>query len=314
MSPPDRPKGEFRSTQHEGIPVSNAPLQRESVEELPNPIGLEGIEYIEFATSRPQALGTVLEAMGFLPVARHRSREVMLYRQGGMNLVINAHPGVVRGTREPTEAPRISAIALRVRDAKAAYDYVLEHGAWDVPMHAQVMELNIPGIHGPGGAHIYFVDRHREFSIYDVDFTLIPTVEPRPPALAGLHFFGVVQYIGAARTNDWIAFYGELMGFAELPAEQRFGILPKGTVLRSPCGTFFLQLIEPDPITVAYDDEELFQRLGLGVPDVLEAVQALRARGVEFVESRGTHTEERGALTRTQLGTVMFELVQHAAT
>jgi len=282
---------------------------REASVEAANPLGLDGIEYIEYASSAPQAVGHVLEMMGFRPVARHRSREVLLYRQGTMNVIVNAHPGVVRGARPPSEQPRIVALALRVRDARAAYEYVLERGAWDVPMHAQVMELNIPGIHGPGGAHIYFVDRHKEFSIYDVDFTLIPTVDPRPPAIGGMCYFGVVQYIGRERTDDWTEFYRHLFGFSVLPEEERFGILPKGTLLKSPCAQFMVQLVEPDPVTVSYDEEELFHRVGFGLPDVPATVIELRQRGIEFVESPQTHTEVRGALTRHYLHSLLFELV-----
>ncbi|MDB5779984.1 MAG: 4-hydroxyphenylpyruvate dioxygenase, partial [Polaromonas sp.] len=62
---------------------------REAIAPAPNPLGLDGIEFIEYATARPQALGQVLEMMGFRPIARHRSREVMLYRQGGMNVIVN---------------------------------------------------------------------------------------------------------------------------------------------------------------------------------------------------------------------------------
>jgi 4-hydroxyphenylpyruvate dioxygenase len=171
------------------------------------------------------------------------------------------------------------------------------------------MELNIPGVHGPGGSHIYFVDRYREFSIYDVDFTLIPTVDPRPPSLAAMHWFGIVQYVGRDRTDEWIAFYRELFGFAVLPDDERFGILPKGKILRSPCGLFYLQLIEPAPESVAAEDEELYHRVGLGTPDVLHAVELLRRNGVEFVETPATHTEARGALTRSYFGTLLFELV-----
>jgi 4-hydroxyphenylpyruvate dioxygenase len=187
---------------------------------------------------------------------------------------------------------------------------VLARGAWEVPMHAQVMELNIPGIHGPGGAHIYFVDRHREFSIYDVDFTPIPTVDPRVPAIGGMHFFGIVQYVGRDRSADWVEFYRHLFGFAVLPEDERFGILPKGTLMKSPCGSFMIQLVEPDPATVVYDEEELFHRVGFGLPDVPATVAELRRRGVEFVESQQTHTEVRGALTRHYLHSLLFELVQ----
>ena len=294
----------------------NSP-DRESIGDPPNPLGLDGIEYVEYTTTQPQALGQVLETMGFKPVARHRSREVLPYRQGGMNLVVNAHAGVLRGTAA-TDAgtPRISAVALRVRDARAAYERALALGAWDVPMHAQVMELNIPGIHGPGGAHIYFVDRYREFSIYSVDFTPIPGVDPQPPAQQGLHWFGIVQYIGRDRTEDWVAFYQQLLGFARLPEDTRFGILPKGTVLQSPgaatgASRFHMQLIEPDPATVAYDEQELFHRIGFGTADVPAAVAALRQQGVDFVESTGVQTTQRGAITRHVMQTVVFELVHN---
>jgi 4-hydroxyphenylpyruvate dioxygenase len=250
--------------------------------------------------------------MGFRPIARHRSREVLLYRQGGMNVVINAHVSHHPRAVQPTETPMIAAIALRVRDAAAAYKRALARGAWAVPTHVEVMELNIPAIHGVGASRIYFVDRHREFSIYDVDFTRIPTVDADPPALAALHWFGVVQYIGTDRMEDWTEFYAELFGFRDLPDDERFGILPKGRILKSPCGSFFLQLIEPEPGILEVEGEESLQRVGLGAPDVPAAVAALRARGMGFVESASVHSGERGALTQTHLGSVMFELVHHA--
>ena len=81
------------------------PRDREAIGEVPNPLGLDGIEFIEYATSRPQALGQVLETMGFRPVARHRSREVLLYRQGGMNVVINAHVSGRPSHQRPTPSP-----------------------------------------------------------------------------------------------------------------------------------------------------------------------------------------------------------------
>lgn len=287
---------------------------RESIQEAANPLGLDGIEFIEYATAKPQALGQVLEMMGFRPIARHRSREVMLYRQGGMNVIVNAHiPALPNGTL-PSDKPVLAAVALRVRDAAAAYAHALERGAWAVPPRVEVMELNIPAIHGVGTSRIYFVDRYDKFSIYDVDFVPIPTVEQHPPAVAGLHFFGLVQYIGTDRADDWAEFYRELFGFAELPAGQRFGILPKGRILRSPCpaaSRFYLQLIEPDASVLEVESNECLQRIGLGSPDVLETVAELTRRGVEFIESRGVHTEDRGALTKTWMGSVSFELVHN---
>lgn len=288
---------------------------REAIAEAANPLGLDGIEFIEYSTTRPQALGQVLEMMGFRPVARHRSREVLLYRQGAINVIVNAHTPALPAAAGPQDKPVIAAVALRVRDAAAAYRRALERGAWAVPPRVEVMELNIPAIHGVGTSRIYFVDRYDRFSIYDVDFVPIPGVDPHPPALAGLHFFGVVQYIGNDRAEDWSEFYRELFGFAELPAEQRFGILPKGRILRSPCppaSRFYIQLIEPEAGVLEVEDDEGLQRIGLGTADVRATVAELGRRGVAFVESRGVHTEDRGALTHTWLGGVSFELVHDA--
>ena len=298
--------------------TANPVPDREAIPQAPNPLGLDGIEFIEYATARPQALGQVLEMMGFRPIARHRSREVMLYRQGAMNIIVNAHIPALPNGALPTDKPVLAAVALRVRDAAAAYAHALDKGAWAVPPRVEVMELNIPAIHGVGTSRIYFVDRYAQFSIYDVDFVPLPglsRVDQHPPAVAGLHVFGLVQYIGTDRTEDWAEFYRELFGFVELPAEQRFGILPKGRILRSPCpaaSTFYLQLIEPDASVLEVQSNEGLQRIGLGCPDVLATVAELGKRGVEFIESRGVHTEGRGALSRTWLGSVSFELVQNA--
>jgi 4-hydroxyphenylpyruvate dioxygenase len=272
---------------------------------------MDGIEFIEYSTAKPQALGQVLEMMGYRPIARHRSREVLLYRQGEMNVIVNAHAGGQARAVRPAETPVIAAIALRVRDAAAAYRRAIDRGAWVVPSNVEVMELNIPAIHGVGSSRIYFVDRYRDFSIYDVDFTLNPGVDAHPPALTGLHWFGVVQYIGSDRMADWTHFYTELFGFNVLPDETRYGILPKGRVLQSPCGKFYLQLIEPMPGIFEAEPTEMLQRVGLGTPDVLATVAELKRRGVTFVESKDVHSESRGALTQGLLGGVMFELVHH---
>ena len=287
----------------------NNETDRESVPEPNNPIGMDGIEYIEFATSKPQALGGVLERLGFRLVARHRSREIELYRQGSMNLVVNSHPADIPRTVTPVERPVISAIAIRVRDAGAAFRRALDLGAWDIPAHARAVELNIPAIHGVGESLIYFVDRYDEFSIFDIDFRAIPGVDPNPPAINAMHYFGLVQYVGVDRTLDWAEFYSQVFGFRQLPDTVRFGIMPKGLLLQSPCQKFYLQLIEPDGAAQYAPMEEHFQRIGLGTPDVIGTTRELEKRGIGFLATEMVHTTERGALTAAMLGGVMFELV-----
>jgi 4-hydroxyphenylpyruvate dioxygenase len=251
--------------------------------------------------------------MGFRPFARHRSREVTLYRQGGMNLVVNANPEDARVSATADGQVEISAVAFRVQDALKAHTRCIDLGAWSVASHAQAMELHIPAIHGPGGTRYYFVDRWQEFSIYDIDFKPIPTVDQHPAALEGMSYFGVVQYIGASRSEDWMAYYEHMFDFSVISDQERFGILPKGKLMKSPCGQFLWQLIEPDPWMEGDDAPESLKRIGFGVKDVAQAVKTLKANGVEFVESKELHPEDRGALTRSALGSVSFELVHLVA-
>ena len=274
-------------------------------EELPepsNPLGVDGLEFVEYATSQPQQFGALLQKMGFAAIARHRSREVMLYRQGSMNLIVNAHEA-------KSTIPEVSAFALRVRDAALAHKHSLDLGAWDMPTRASAMELNIPGIHGVAETLIYFVDRYRDFSIYDVDFVPLAGVERNPPAVAALHWFGIVQAILGDRTADWLDFYQTLFGFSVLPRGQYFGVLPKGTLLESPCHKFYLQLVEPPPGAEDVRWEEELVRIGLGAADVAAAVKALQQRGIVFVDRGAVQPSEKGALTQPYLGGATFELV-----
>lgn len=283
---------------------------RELISKNQNPLGIDGIEFIEYTTRKPQALGQVLEMMGFFPIARHRSREVTLFRQGEMNVIVNAHHSEPRTTHRDGMDSYISGFALRVKDAATAFQRALDLGAWGVPSKAQVMELNIPAIHGVGGSRIFFVDRYKEFSIYDVDFIFNPGKERHVPSDAKLTFFGLVQYVADGRLNDWTEYYVELFDFSVLSDSERFGILPKGRILQSPCKQFYLQIVEPDPSFVIVNSTEELHRIGLGSASVLESVAHLKEKGIEFIDSPVLHVDSRGALTETYLGGVSFELVR----
>jgi 4-hydroxyphenylpyruvate dioxygenase len=277
-----------------------------------NPLGIDGVEFVEYVTAEPLALGAVLETMGFVRVGHHRSREVVLYRQGDMNIVVNADPEAWAVSDADRGTTTLSAIAFRVRDAGLAYKRALERGAWAIPTRAGAMELNIPGVHGAGDSVLYFVDRHQDFSIYDVDFKI--SEQPQPaPVVEDMKFFGVVQAIRRDRSPEWVDFYQQLMNFHVVPAGVVQGVLPTGTLLQSPCRQFYLQLIEPpEGSDDGHWDEELI-RLGFGTRDVLGAVRVLQQRGVAFVDSAPVQPCGKGALTQLFKGSVSFELVQSGA-
>src|SRR6187455_1814284 len=119
---------------------------------LPNPMGTDGFEFIEYTAPDTRALAALFESMGFSAVARHRSKDVVLYRQGEINFVVNHEPHSFAQAFARVHGPSVCAFAIRVKDAAAAYRRALDLGA--KPHHGDVgpMELNIPAIRGIGGS------------------------------------------------------------------------------------------------------------------------------------------------------------------
>ncbi|WP_323000327.1 4-hydroxyphenylpyruvate dioxygenase [Castellaniella sp.] len=276
-----------------------------------DPLGMRGIEFIEYLSPHPEELGAVLARLGFQRVARHRSRAVSLYRQGDMNIIINADDIALSSRAVQDEGDRISAIAIRVDNANRAYHHCIQQGAWAVPTRADVMELKIPGIRGPGDSTFYLIDHRHNISIYDVDFEYLTDDTAPAPVIEGLKFFGIVQYINPDSTAEWTDFYGRMMGFRALPPHTRFGILPQGAILQSPHGHFYLQLIEP--VGDALFDAEWYEqlaRLAFGTPDVPATVRTLRERGVSFEDNEFAHPGQQGAVTAGLSFGINFEIVR----
>jgi 4-hydroxyphenylpyruvate dioxygenase len=147
-----------------------------------NPMGTDGFEFVEFAHPNPSALDVLFRQMGFAKVARHRSKQVWLYRQGGINFVVNAEPDSHARAFAAAHGPCAPAMAFRVADAAQAYKRALSLGARPATSRVGPMELNIPAIEGIGGLQIYLVDRYgAKGSIYDVDFEWLGERDPAPP-------------------------------------------------------------------------------------------------------------------------------------
>ena len=155
-----------------------------------NPMGTDGFEFIEYAAPDPAAMGELFERMGFRAIARHRHKDVVLYRQGGINFIVNAEPDSFAQRFARLHGPSICAIAFRVQDAKTAYERAISLGAWGYAGQAGPGELNIPAIKGIGDSLIYLVDRWRgkngaregdigNIGFYDVDFEPLPGIDPQ---------------------------------------------------------------------------------------------------------------------------------------
>ena len=182
-----------------------------------NPLGLDGFEFVEFAAPERGLLEPVFAAMGFVQVARHRSKDVQLWRQGGINLIANYEPRSPAAYFAAEHGPSACGMGWRVKDAARAYAEAVARGAEPVEVATGPMELRLPAIRGIGGSLIYLIDRYGEdLSIYDIDFVFEPGVD-RHPAGAGLRLIDHLTHnVYGGRMAHWAAFYERIANFREI--------------------------------------------------------------------------------------------------
>ena len=259
--------------------------------EFANPMGTDGFEFVEFTAPDAKALGDVFEALGFQIVGKHRSKNVLQYRQGDINLIVNAEPASPAEQFAAAHGPSACAMAFRVKDAASAYQLALSNGAEPFTGRAGPMELNIPAIEGIGGSALYLVDRYGGHTIYDVDF--LPVGEPEVVG-AGLKAIDHLTHnVFNGRMDHWANFYETLFNFREI---RYFDIEGRLTGLRSRA------LTSPDgririPLNESADDKsqiaeylevyrgEGIQHLALSTDDIYRTVETLRAKGIPFAEA-----------------------------
>ena len=186
-------------------------------EQFDNPMGLCGFEFVEFASPTPNVLEPLFEKMGFTCVAEHRSKDVLLYRQGEINFIVNREPHSVAGYFAAEHGPSAAGLAFRVQDSHLAYQRALSLGAQPIELPTGPMELRLPAIKGIGGMPLYLIDRFADGeTIYDIDFRWRPGVDKHPRG----HGLRVVDHLThnvyRGRMAHWAAFYERLFNFREI--------------------------------------------------------------------------------------------------
>lgn len=261
-----------------------------------NPAGTDGFEFIEYTASDTRALARLFESMGFTLQARHRSKDVVLYRQGEINFILNHEPHSFAQAFARVHGPSVCAFAIRVKDAAKAYKRALDLGAKPHRSEVGPMELNIPAIRGIGGSAIYLIDRYGDRgTIYDVDFRAVESYSQPGVGLAALDH--ITHNVHQGRMDHWAHFYEELFGFREI---RYFDIHGEKTGLRSralqsPCGKIRIPINEPSDAHSqvaeyldAYHGEGI-QHIALATSDIYSSVAALNARGVKFMQTPHTY-------------------------
>ena len=260
-----------------------------------NPMGLMGFEFVEFASPVAGVLEPLFEKMGFSLVAKHRSKDVLLYRQGDINFIVNREPKSLAGYFAAEHGPSACALAFRVRDSHQAYHRALELGAQPVDVPTGPMELKLPAIKGIGGAPLYLIDRYEDGkSIYDIDFEWIDGV-PRHPSGHGFKIIDHLTHnVYRGRMAYWGAFYERLFNFREI---RYFDIKGEYTGLTSramtaPDGLIRIPLNEEAKQGGGQIEEFLMQFNGEGIQhiallsdDIYASVDALQMAGVPVLKA-----------------------------
>src|SRR5467141_2980745 len=257
-----------------------------------NPMGTDGFEFVEYAHPRPEALHALFKLMGYVPVARHKTRKITVYRQGDINYLVNEAPGTHGFNFVAAHGPCAPSMAFRVVDAKLAFERALSLGAEPADISSAQKTLDVPAIKGIGGSVLYFVDRYgAKGSAYDIEFEWLGARDPRP-AGAGLYYIDHLTHnVHRGRMDVWTGFYEKLFNFRQI---RFFDIEGRAS------GLFSRALTSPDgkiriPINEDAGDSgqieeylsvyrgEGIQHIACGAKDIYRTVESLRADGLPFM-------------------------------
>jgi 4-hydroxyphenylpyruvate dioxygenase len=265
-----------------------------------NPIGLDGFEFVEFTSTDPARMKELIEQLGFTAYAKHPTKDIVRYKQGRINLLVNQEDvGQVAGFRA-AHGPSANGMAFRVADAKAAYELALARGA----QAADASQSAFPDayvLEGIGGSLLYLVDRFGDKgTIYDAWDQIPGAVEAEAENNVGLDLLDHLTHnVRRGQMRTWSTFYNQIFGFEE---QKYFDIKGQAT------GLFSQAMIAPDkairiPLNESQDDKsqieefireyngEGIQHLALTTDDIYGTVERLRARGVKLQDTIETYYE-----------------------
>lgn len=265
-----------------------------------NPIGTDGFEFVEYTSGNPDELAKLFEQLGFTAVGKHRSKDVIHYKQGDINFLLNREQAGQPEVFRNQHGAGANAMAFRVKDAQHAFNEAVARGAKPIEAKAGPMELNIPGIEGIGGLNVYLVDRYGAQSIYDVDFEPIEGASASQNDMGLTYIDHLTHNLHRGNMDKWAAYYEDIFNFREI---RYFDIEGKLTglvskAMTSPCGRIRIPLNESqdeksqiEEFLARYNGEGI-QHIALGTNDIYETVEALAKRGVPFQQTPDTYFDK----------------------
>jgi 4-hydroxyphenylpyruvate dioxygenase len=266
-----------------------------------NPIGLDGMDFVEFASPRPEELERVFKVFGFERIGRHKNQNIDLYRQGDANFLVNHQPDSFGDTFSKAHGPCLSSMGWRVKNAAQAFEKAVARGARPFEGNHDALLGKYPAVYGIGDSLIYFIDTYGPSTIYDKDFRYT-TDKVTVKGFGFQRIDHLTNNVPLGEMQKWCDFYEKIFGFKE---RRYFDIKGKKTglvskVMASPCRKIMIPINEPTEGTAEptegtaksqiqeYLDEyngSGVQHLALSTPDICTTVKGMRESGVEFLDT-----------------------------
>ena len=255
-----------------------------------NPVGTDGFEFVEFAHPEPEKLEALFRMMGYVPVARHRTKAITVWRQGDINYIVNGEPGTHAAQFIDAHGPCAASMAWRVVDAAQAVEHAISKGA--EPYEGDGKVLDAPAIVGIGGSLLYFIDTYGDKgSAYDAEFDWIGSADPKPSGIGFYYLDHLTHNVYRGNMDTWWHFYRDLFGFTQI---HFFDIEGKQTglisrAITSPCGKIRIPLNEStddksqiEAYLRKYNGEGI-QHIAVGTDLLYDATDRLAENGLQFM-------------------------------
>jgi 4-hydroxyphenylpyruvate dioxygenase len=255
-----------------------------------NVAGIDGFEFVEFAHPDPAALERLFTAMGYAEVARRKSRDISLYRQGDITYVLNRDPDSHAARFVAEHGPCAPAMAWRVVDAQHALKCAVDYGAEEYTGTDKT--LDVPAVIGIGGSLLYFVETYGEDgSCYSAEYDWLGEVDPKPEGAGFYYLDHLTHNVQRGNMSTWYDFYAKAFNFREI---RYFDIKGKQTgltsrALTSPDGKIRIPINESADETSQIEEYlreykgEGIQHIAVATEDIYDSVDRIAANGIDFM-------------------------------
>jgi 4-hydroxyphenylpyruvate dioxygenase len=285
--------------------------------ELPEPPRFTGVEFLEFGVDEASGrrLAEALRALGFRYAGRHKTKSVDLFRQGGINLVLNSQPDTAAAEHFRFHGPSVCAMAFRVDDAKRAVRRAEALLCPEWREHAGPGEAAIPALRAPDGNLIFLVEQGA--AIYRTDFNLFdeaprdaPWYAPIDAALTRIDH--VAQALPTGRMDNFVLFYRALFGFSVDPVLEipdTMGLIRSRAIanadrtIRLPLNISESRETTTGRFLATFSGAGV-QHIAMASDDIVRTLDAMVARGVRFLQIPANYYDDiaaRWGLTEEQV-------------